>query len=258
MKKGEELFFFSITNCVFNGFLCYTAIMVNLVTIHAIRKTALLSRPSKTLLLSLAVSDLGVGLLAQPLYIVRLAIELEENTENNLTYNITNKAFLLTANLFRYTSFFGVIALSTDRFLAIHLHLRYQELVTQKRVVAVVIAMWVFSAFLSLARLWTPMAVIYVIFVIVEVACLITAALLSFKIFLAVRHHTRQIQVVHDQVHQAAQTIAMANIGRLKKSALGIVYLYIVFLVCYFPNTCFLFIKVIEPESRVYQVTVRP
>ena len=53
-------------------------------------------------------------------------------------------------------SFLGVAAVSVDRFLAIHLHLRYQELVTHKRVVAVVILIWVLSVFLSLMPWWVP------------------------------------------------------------------------------------------------------
>ena len=57
-----------IANCVFNNFLSYTAIMLNIVTIHAIREASSLSKTLKTLLLSLAVSDLGVGLLGRPLY----------------------------------------------------------------------------------------------------------------------------------------------------------------------------------------------
>ena len=48
--------------CLLNAFLSYTATMLNIVTIHAIRKTPSLSKNLKTLLLSLAVSDLGVGL----------------------------------------------------------------------------------------------------------------------------------------------------------------------------------------------------
>ena len=62
----------------------------------------------------------------------------------------TYKSFLIVLALFSLASFFGVVALSLDRFLAIHLHLRYQELVTHKRVVAVVILIWVLSIFLSL------------------------------------------------------------------------------------------------------------
>ena len=46
--------------------------------------------------------------------------------------------------------FLSVVAITVDRFLAIHLHLRYQELVTHKRVVAVVISTWVIITFVSL------------------------------------------------------------------------------------------------------------
>ena len=88
MEKGGGLYSSYIANCVLNALLSYTAIMINSVTIHAIKKTPLLSEPLKTLLLSLAFSDLGVGLLVQPLNIVLLAMELEQKTENNPTYNM--------------------------------------------------------------------------------------------------------------------------------------------------------------------------
>ena len=65
-SKIEDFNSVSIANCVFNSFLSYTAIMLNIVTIHAIRKTSSLSKTLKTLLLSLAVSDVGVGFLVQP------------------------------------------------------------------------------------------------------------------------------------------------------------------------------------------------
>ena len=57
-----------IVNSVFNVFFSYTAIMLNIITIHALRKTSALPKPLKTLFLSLAVSD-GVGLLVHPLSI---------------------------------------------------------------------------------------------------------------------------------------------------------------------------------------------
>ena len=104
-----------------------------------------LPKTLKTLLLSLAVSDVGVGLLGQPLYISLLVMWLQQNCPGCNTY----KSCLIVMALFSLASFFGVVALSFDRFLAIHLHLRYQELVTHKRVVAVVILIWVLSVFLS-------------------------------------------------------------------------------------------------------------
>ena len=59
-----------VAYCVFHSCLCYTAIILNILTIHAIRKTALLPKPLRTLLLSLAASYVGVSLLAQPLHIL--------------------------------------------------------------------------------------------------------------------------------------------------------------------------------------------
>ena len=53
--------------CLLNAFLSYTATMLNIVKIHSIRKTPNLSKNLKTLQLSLAVSDLDVGLLTQPM-----------------------------------------------------------------------------------------------------------------------------------------------------------------------------------------------
>jgi len=133
MNEADPLYSSFIVNCVFNAFSAYTAIMLNILSIHAIRKTSSLPKPVKTLLLSLAVSDLGVGLLAQPLFIAFMV---------NLTYS-TRTAFNIIALLLGNASFCTVVAISVDRFLAIHLHLRYQELVTHKRVVTAVILIWV-------------------------------------------------------------------------------------------------------------------
>ena len=123
-SEFEDFLSASIANCVFNSFLSYTAIMLNIVTIQAIRKTPSLPRTLKTLLLSLAVSDVGVGLLSQPFYISLLIKWIQHSNTGCSTY----KAFKIILYLFSSASFCGVVAMSVDRFLAIHLYLRYQEL----------------------------------------------------------------------------------------------------------------------------------
>ena len=59
-----------VVNCVFNAFFSFTTIVLKILTIQALRKTPSLAKTLKTLLLSLAVSDLSVGFLVQPLYTV--------------------------------------------------------------------------------------------------------------------------------------------------------------------------------------------
>ena len=142
-----------VANCAVNAFLSFTAILLNVITIQALRKTASLSKTLKTLLLSLAVSDLGVGLLAQPLYIVTLVIEMDPSMLFGCSVQCTSRIFRLLGYVFLPASFFGIFALSVDRFLAIHLHLRYQEVVTYKRIVALVISIWVISSALSVLTL---------------------------------------------------------------------------------------------------------
>ena len=218
-----------IANCVFNSFLCYNAIMLNIVTIHAIRKTCSLPKTLKTLLVSLAVSDVGVGLLGQPFYISLLVNGLQQENPDCNTYMV----FDLMMGLFPIASFLGVVAVSVDRFLAIQFHLRYQELVTYKRVVAVVISVWLTSLSFSLITLWVPSDIKFIILCLGGAAGLLLTTVVYIKIYLVVRRHKTQIQAT--QVQQEAQTSEMASFASHRKSAVGIFYVYIVFWICYLP-----------------------
>ena len=90
------------------------------------------------------------------------------------------------------------------------------------------------------------------VFASIEVSCLITCALLYCKIYLAVRHHTNQIHAL--QVQQDAQNGEMANAARLRKSAVGTFYVYLVFLACYLPNNCVYIAVVISGTSTTLRV----
>ena len=235
-----------ISNCALNAFLTITAVVLNGITIQALRRTSSLPRPLKTLLLSLALSDLGVGLLGEPFYVGILIKWLQRNNSTGAFYT----AFRFTLYLFSSASFFGVMALSGDRFLAVHLHLRYQELVTHKRVVAVVISIWVFSAIFSLLYLWVPTNISHILFAISGVACLVVSSMLYFKIYFAVRRHRNQIQAV--RVHQVPQHDQLANAARLRKSAVGVFYVYFVFLLCYLLQVCnFAVVAICDLSVRV-------
>lgn len=158
-RKIEQLRSTYIANCAFNNFLCFTAILLNIGTIHPIRKTPSLPVTLKKLFFSLAVSDVGVGLLVQPFYTSLLVNWLQHNSRcsNNVTFhNILC--------LFSVASFSGAVAVSVDRFLVIHLHLRYQQHVTYNRVVALVISIWLISTVIAFTPLWLPTDIFNTIF----------------------------------------------------------------------------------------------
>ena len=230
--------------------------MLNIVTIQAIRKTSSLSKTLKTLLLSLAASDLGVGLLTQPLYIALCVMDFKQVSHNDSTYNVAYIAFLISGYLFAVVSFLSVMALIADRFLVICLHLRYQELVTQKRVVAMLILIWMFSAIFSLIRILIPKNIFYVISGTIGLICFITTTFFSVKIYLNVRRHMNQVQVLLAHTHQISHNCEMANVVRLRKFAIAAVYVYFVFVVCYLPHNCFLLAPFISGQVDIKQLQI--
>ena len=103
MKATGELIASYVVICMLNAFLSYIAITMKFITIYAIRKTSSLPKTLKTLLQSLSVSDLGVGLLVQPLFIALRITQLKQNSNNNPTYSVIDIACLIPANLFTFT-----------------------------------------------------------------------------------------------------------------------------------------------------------
>ena len=229
--EAEDLQVSQIVNCVFNAFLSYNTVMLNIATIHAITKTSSLPKPLKTLLLSLAASDLGVGLLVQPLFITLLIQWLQQLSPSCNMYT----SFSVTMNLFLTASFANIIGVTLDRYLAIQLHLRYHNIVTHWRVIAVVIFIWLLSIFLSLRMFWLPSTIKYLVLAVAGILSVLVTTLLYIKIYLVLRRHRNQIQAL--QVQQTAQNgERTANFANLRRSAVGTFYVYLLFLLCYLPR----------------------
>ena len=219
-----------IANCIFNNFLTHTSIMLNIVTIYAIYKTSAVAKTLKTLLLSLACSDVAVGLFSQPLYTFFLINWLRlDNPSCN-----AKQVRTISSTLFSGASFLGVVAVSVDRFLAVHLHLRYQELVTQKRVVVVVIGKWLCSAFVSSIALWGLPSARSITESVVATFGLIVTFVVYIRIYLTVRRHKNQIHSM--QVQEVAHSDEIKNFTVLIKSTVSIFYVYLVLLICYLPS----------------------
>ena len=108
--------------------------LIPLAVFIPVKRTSKTSETFKSLLLSLCISDLGVGFLIQPLYVAYLTMEITKNskkTDNIIAFWAVVKAYAIPHSLFVFASFFGVFAITVDRFLAIHLHnLRYHKLLS--------------------------------------------------------------------------------------------------------------------------------
>ena len=87
---------------------------------------------------------------------------------------------------FFIASFLTVVVLTVDRFLAVQLHLRYQELVTRKRANAAAISIWVLSVILPLFCLLSSLA--KGLINIVVGLCFIITAVANCRVYFAVRN----------------------------------------------------------------------
>ena len=232
----------TLVACIVGSILAFTAVVLNVLVILALRNIPSLPRKTlKTLLLSMSVSDLGVGLVAQPLNIYVLVSNIKFFFKSYIDldhYDAIFNAHRVVGNVLTYASFFSIVALSADRFLVIRLQLRYQDAVTHKRAIAGVISFWLLSAFLPLFRFleWLPENNSFILFVTIQFICLIISGLFYFKIFLALRQHAAQVQNVPVECEERNEAV---NAARERKAAFGVFYVYLTFVACYLPQISF-------------------
>lgn len=116
----------------------------NALIILALRKLSSLHSPSKILISCLACTDLGVGLISNPLLNgYYLSPEHSKSCHYFWALSYTATTILCGASLSTTT------AISVDRLLALLLGLRYRQVVTVRRVMALVVTMWLSSILIA-------------------------------------------------------------------------------------------------------------
>ena len=234
---------FRIAISVVNAFFSFSALLGNSAILLTIWKTRSLHSAANILLTSLAVSDLAVGLLIQPLCIAVIQCGIPTII---LVFNILMYFFCCA-------SFFTISAITIDRLLVLQLHLRYHAVVTTFRVTGVVFFIWIVAGVSTL--LLSLFSKIYVVFLVMVIGLLAGNFVIYCKIYLIARRHQRQIQHQHQHQLQASNE-NNAHVMRLKKTALNTFIVYILLISCYMP---FSFATLYGGMSlKVYFTTITP
>ena len=215
--------------CVLHFIFSPVATVGNILVIRALLKASSIPPNIKNFFLSLSVSDLAVGLFAQLMYavVLRMAADGGHNFDLLCPTILTVCYFFLL--LLGCASFLNVTAIAVDRPLAITLHLRYQELVTSKRVIIVLVSIWIASV--ATAYLYLVNSQRAIVVVIGESVGILLTRVAYIRIYRVVRHHQNQI---HSQLQQ--QNVQAMELLREKKSAFNALYFYVIFVVCYLPH----------------------
>ena len=218
--------------CVLNFVFSVVATLENLLVIRALMKTSTIPATVKKLFLSLAFSDLAVGLCSQLMAAIISASILKMTSSGN------NTAFFCPTvlsvqnyfmNLLATASFLNIIVSTFDRLLAVSLHLRYQELITPKHVNIALVSSWLTSCFNAFIFVFFPKSNEIVAAVILLIGYVLTTVA-YVRIYKVVKYHQNQI---YSQNHlQNAQT---REVLRQRKSTYNAIFVYLVFLACYLP-----------------------
>ena len=232
-----------------NGLFSVTAFLGNTLILVALYKETYLRPPSKLLYRCLAISDLLVGLISEPSTALNLAF-LE--TEHRLTDLCFYSAALSTVSLtiLSAVSLLTMSAISVDRLLALILGLRYRQVVTSRRVRAIVMFYWIPSITFALMSFWNlTIAKSYNYTIIL--LCISVLTFSYSKIFFTLRHHHTQI---HQHQGQPESGQASLNIARYRKTVTTAIWVLMALLACFLPYSIVLVIFTTHGSSPLLDI----
>ena len=176
---------------VLSIFLSISAFLGNTLILAALRKESSLHPPSKLLLRSLAITDLCVGLISEPLYVTFLLSVVNKH------WNMCRYRLLVrfeTDSIFGGVSLLTLTAISVDRLLALVLGLRYRQVVTLKRTYVIVVTFWATYTVFAIMNFWHFLINVFFNIIVLTLS-IITSIFCYTKIFLTLRHHQNQVNV---------------------------------------------------------------
>ena len=221
----SELIFLSALNIFFS----VTAFLGNTLILVALHKETSLHPPSKLLYRNLAITDLCVGIIVEPLFVTYWTSVVKERWDicYYADWAIRFSGFILCA-----VSLLTVTAISVDRLLALMLGLRYRQVVTYRRTCITVTGFWILSIVGASTLFWNRLITSWFQYKVVAL-CLVTTTVAYTKIFCTLRHNQIHVQN-HVAQGQPSQAIPL-NIARYREAVYSALWVQGTLDICYLP-----------------------
>lgn len=222
------------------------AVCSNLLILVAFYQTSSLRSISNFFVVSLAVSDLLVGLAVNPVYVVLFVTGLSFDYSEVWPARLAENWFWIQTVI---TSTFNLTAISVDRYIAITNTFHYSHIVTPARCAAGVIFIWIFSVLFASVRFFIHdysdlpiLWIITVVFTVLLPLCVICYC--YFHIFRAARLQQRQIAVLSSVNSTYASTVL-----KNKKAAWTIGIIIGLFVLMWTPNLILAFVEIVTARQ---------
>ena len=237
-----------IVNASLNVPLAIVATFANVLVFAAVRHSPSIRLPSKLLLCSLVLTDLGVGLVVQPQFVTQLITKIKGSLGISCFFL---KSSTVTGHALACASLLTMTAISLDRYIALFFHLKYHEIVTTRRVCGALAIIWSCSGFYAPTEFWNKIlhAAISVLTIFV---CFVVMSVAYIKIYRGLRHqHGHQVQD-QAQVQAQQQTGNTLDLAKYRRSTSSMLWIYGLFILCYMPFFCVYFVLVFRPPNYVF------
>ena len=217
----------------FNVLLAICSSLGNILILIALHKETTLHAPSKLFLRSLAITDLLVGVISEPLTITYWMSAVRKRQDD--CYNALFTSFI-ASYLLCGMSLLTLTAISVDRLLALTLRLRYKQVVTVKKACAYVIMFWIFSIIFSAMYAQNVRITMWYSHIVIPVS-FFTSVSSYTKIFWELHRHERQVRGNIIQREQSSNSSsAPLNISQYRKGVSCVIWLQVAVAVCYLPH----------------------
>ena len=240
-----------------NIFLAITASLGNALILIALHKVTSIYPPTKLLFRCLAVTDLLVGLISQPLYLTFLFPKFTA-WNGNVAIKLTDEFFF---SLLPAVSILTSAAISVDRLLALLLGLRYRHTVTSRRVWVVLVCFWLISALQatgSTCSVECPQldTIANTLFGPLLMLSLLVSVFSYAKIFITLRYRQVQVHCNTQQKQRPNGGGNQLNIARYKKTVYSIAWVQLALLICYFPYNLLGFLRLFDKVSYSTETSI--
>jgi hypothetical protein len=172
-------------------------------------------------------------------FVLKLIGELRKNVI------LSDEVFYAINTLLSFVSLGTLTAITADRFLAVHLHLRYQELITTKRYGMTLACIWIWNAFLCICTSLLRHVAVVIIVIIMIITSLVMNAYFIFKVSQVIYRHLVQIQAQQPSTQQSI------DMPRYKKSVYTMYCVIGTFVLCYTPFLVWMILVPLQGEWTI-------
>ena len=181
-------------------------------------------------------TDLGVGLIVQPFFIAFL-LSFAETGAGTFTC-LTSVAVSVFGSVLTSVSFGTVVSVSIERYIALRLHLRYEDVVKVKRARNFLITLWLIGGTLPFIWVWLTPKYRSHFFSTRILLCLVISSVAYIKIYRIIRYHRRQI------ISTEMNARNHEKMTQRKRNTFNMLVVHCVLVLCYLPySICLLVVK---------------